>query len=88
MERNTLEQQLFLWVTWDEMDQCDLLFYDITLLVPVGEFPVGTKFESAVWLLSQSLLCLMDQDGTEHAFELKVSVGDKVVRPLPDEVAQ
>ena len=47
MERDTLEQQIFSWEDWDELDVGDLIFYDVTLKVPVGEFPAGTHFAYA-----------------------------------------
>ncbi len=42
-----MEQQLFSWTAWDG-DLEYVLFYNVILKEPVGQFPTGTKFDSAV----------------------------------------
>jgi hypothetical protein len=81
MERHTLECQIFSWKGWDQLDDVDLAFEDVELKVPVGEFPAGTKFPNAFLLISSSMLILLDTDEQEHAFELNVSVGQKITPP-------
>ena len=81
MERDTFEHQLFSWENWDEMDTNDLQFYDVTLKVQVGEHAVGTEFPVAFILGSQSMLVLMNEEDEEFAYDLKVSVGDKLEPP-------
>jgi hypothetical protein len=78
MKLDTLEFQLFEWQGWDEDGPADLTFHDVVLKVPVGKFPVGAKFPEAVWIGSKSALILIDEDDTEHFFELKVSVGQEL----------
>ena len=53
-------------------------FRDITLTSKVGDFEVGHKFAFAVLVGDASLLVLIDEDKTEHAFRLNVSVGEPV----------
>jgi hypothetical protein len=77
-ERLSIEKQLFVWENFDEFDVGDLQFYDVTLSVPIGEFPVGTKFPCAFLLVSQSLLSLVDEKEQEHLFALNISVGEKL----------
>lgn len=85
MERDTLEHQLFTWEGWDQMDTADLQFHDVTLLVQVGEHVAGTKFPAAYLLGSQSMLVLMDDKDEEFAYNLKVSIGDRLPAPEPHE---
>ena len=53
-------------------------FKDITLTAKVGEFEVGHKFAFAILVGDASLLILIDEDKTEHAFRLNVSVGEAI----------
>jgi hypothetical protein len=77
-DRSGIENQLFEWEEWSEDSPANLQFSNVTLKVPVGDFPVGTKFELALLINSASLLILMDEEENEHAFDLKISVGDRV----------
>jgi|GEM_PF-5348152 hypothetical protein len=74
MDRTTLESQLFTWTGWDEGGPMDLMFYNIVLKVPVGDFSVGEKFEYADFDGETSVLSL-GRDGKYYEFELNVSVG-------------
>jgi len=74
MDRGTLEKQLFDWDGWDEGGPMDLMFYNVVLKVPVGEFPAGEKFEFANFGGETSILQL-GRDGKYYEFELNVSVG-------------
>ncbi len=51
-------------------------FKDVTLKTKVGEFEAGSKFAFAVLVGDASALVLIDEDKTEHAFRLNVSVGE------------
>jgi hypothetical protein len=73
-----MENQLFTWDGWDDAGVSDVQFYDVTLIVPVGEFPIGTKFPTAFWMGSQSLLSLIDSEEKEHLYEIKAFVGEKI----------
>lgn len=81
MERDTLEHQFFTWEGWDEMQTGDLQFHDVTLIAQVGEHPVGTKFPAAFFIGSQSMLVLMDEQDEEFAYDLKISVGERLAKP-------
>lgn len=76
-----LEDQLFTWDGWDDNGPMALQFYKVELKVPIGEFPVGTKFPVAFFNGDHSILSLMDENDVEHAYELLVSTGKKLESP-------
>ena len=78
MDHKTLENQIFTWKKWDENGPSDMQFYDVELLVQVGEFPAGTKFPTAFFMGSSSILALFDEKENEHAYELRLGVGEKI----------
>jgi hypothetical protein len=78
MERDSFEHQLFTWDGWDEMEVGDLQFHHVTLIAQVGEHPAGTKFPAAFLIGSKSMLVLMNEKDEEFAYDLKVSVGDRL----------
>lgn len=77
-ERIPLEMQLFSWESWDDEGPMAIQVYNVTLKVQIGEFPVGTKFPTAFVMGETSTLALYDEDGTEHAFALNMSAGEKL----------
>lgn len=80
----SFENQIFTWENWDEgAGPMSLQFYNVELVVPVGEFPVGTKFPNAFILGDLSILALTDDQGVEHAFALALNVGAPVALPEP-----
>lgn len=81
MDREPLENQLFSWEKWDDHGTGNLSFYGVELKVPVGEFPAGTKFPFAFWNAELSWVAFVTEDEKEYAYELKVSVGDKMETP-------
>lgn len=62
-EEKGLERQIFDWEGWDQFDTTGLNFYNVTLKVPVGEFPAGTKFSSADVDFGRSVMSLYVEDG-------------------------
>jgi len=42
-----MERELFDWDSCDGDTEC-MTFYDVVLKVPVGEYGVGTRFDSAI----------------------------------------
>ena len=71
-----LESQIFTWDGWDQNDVMCVQFYDVELIVPVGEFPIGYKFSCAALNGDNSSITFYDlDDEVGHTFELKVSVG-------------
>lgn len=54
-----MESQFFECSGWDQHDTMCFGFYDAVLKVQVGQFPAGTKFESA----------MMDYEKGEMTFE-------------------
>ena len=78
-DRFSLEQQLFTWDGCDDNGTLCPMFYGVSLLVPIGEFPAGTKFDVAFFEGDVSILRLCTEDEKEYAFELRLSVGDKIM---------
>ena len=78
----TLEQQIFSWSEWDEVDSDTLIFYQATLKVPVGKFPVGTVFKTAAVFFGQGMLSLIDDQEVEHLYRLNLSVGEPITDNL------
>lgn len=78
MDRTSLDNQIFTWGTWDQEGPMSMQFGDVELKVQVGEFPAGTKFPAAFLMGDASLLVLLDDKQQEHAFDLKVNVGERV----------
>jgi hypothetical protein len=85
MERDTMEHQLFTWDGWDVMQTGDFQFYDVTLLVQIGEHPVGTKFPAAFLIGTQSMVVLMNDKDEEFAYPIQLSVGERLPPPDPHE---
>jgi hypothetical protein len=79
---NTLEQQIFSWSEWDEESNDTLTFYQATLKVPVGKFPVGTVFKTATVFFGQGMLSLIDDQEVEHLYRLNLSVGEPITDNL------
>ena len=77
-ERKTIEQSLFTWEGWQDDGPWTLSFDEVTLVKQIGEFGPGTKFQAAFMLGERSVLVLMDEQNTEHVFELNLSVGSKL----------
>jgi hypothetical protein len=84
---NYLEQQLFSWEGWDELETAVLQFSNCTLKVDVGEHLVGSKFDFIVFDMQSSKLALYMTTNNEDAennldevgvYELKISVGDRL----------
>lgn len=74
----SLENQLFCWESWDEMGVACLQFYDVELVVSIGEFPVGHKFASAFMDNEHSIVAFYDEDNNESKFKLKLSAGEEI----------
>lgn len=86
MKHDTLETQIFDWDGWDGDHDC-MIFYKVKLKVPVGKFPVGTKFDTATILFDKSILQLCNHEPVNEKFgktriegeyRLKLSVGEPI----------
>jgi hypothetical protein len=51
-----MEGQLFDWKSWDTIDTMDFFFYDCELLVPVGQYPIGTKIKSIAMMYGSGVM--------------------------------
>ena len=70
-----MERQLFDWESIDDLGDSDYVFYHITLTQPILEYPIGTKFYSALLSFSDGLLYLQDEKGENIVhIELKLVV--------------
>jgi hypothetical protein len=82
MDRVSFENQIFTWSEWAQHEgPLSLQFKDVVLTVPVGDFPVGTKFPYAILVGDGSLLVLVDDQKQEFLFDLKLTVGEAVEIP-------
>jgi len=85
-----MEKELFEWSEWDGDAEC-MTFYEPVLLVQIGKFPPGTKFDSATIIQSEKGNFLQfDNRGPEEpgknyrnlicqaVFELHVVVGKQI----------
>jgi hypothetical protein len=70
-----MERQLFDWDSLVDFDDSQYVFYNITLKQPIEEYPIGTKFHSALLSFSDGLLYLQDETGENIVhIELKLVV--------------
>jgi hypothetical protein len=46
VRQNTMERDVFDWEQWDCIDVDICQYYNITLNIPVGNFPIGEVFDS------------------------------------------
>lgn len=80
-EKFSLEQQLFTWENWDQTDTFNFYFHGVQLLVPIGSFPVGSKFTAASFNGEDSILTLISDQKDhmeEYSFQLHISVGEQL----------
>ena len=76
--RQPIENKLFTYEKFRDLGSGTLDFWNVVLTVSVGSFPAGTKFPSAIISTPASMLGFMDQHGKVHAFNISLSVGEKV----------
>lgn len=78
MERQSLDNQLFSWQDALDEGPFAMQFIDVELKVAIGPYSIGTQFPFAFIMGDSSLLVLVDDADEEHAFELKMTVGEAV----------
>ena len=77
----SIEQKIFTWTGWDEVGDFTLYFYNAVLLVPIGDFPVGRKFDGCMIDATGSRIVFQEyinDNIVEYAFELSYSVGKRL----------
>jgi hypothetical protein len=84
VENIHLEHQIFTWEGWDDFGVMSPTFYNVTLVVPIGPFPVGHKFASAIIDGEKSTITFVDEKETNLSFDLKMSVGSFIVGNTED----
>lgn len=68
-----MEKQLFDWVDWSDVDVMVFIFDGITLIRQIGDFPIGSKFDSALVNYAAGTLRLC-RGKTEYKFTLTFEV--------------
>lgn len=63
-------EQLFESGSFDEISLCELIYYNVTLKIKIGEFEPGTKFPSANIDFETGELQLWENDDNYHSFNL------------------
>jgi hypothetical protein len=72
------ECKFFTWTEWtDEVDDDNLYFYNVELIVPIGDFPVGSKFNGCLVDTTESKIIFYDGK-IEYVFELNYSIGKRL----------
>lgn len=74
MTERTIESQLFDWEDWDQLDVCDLYFYDVTFKVAVGPFKVDDNADGVALLLSQSKIEIYKDNEVMYTGRLTLGV--------------
>lgn len=61
----SIENQLFSWEKWDQIDTMEFVFYKCTILVPMLGFSPGERFSSIIIDYSNSQISLFKNSGNE-----------------------
>jgi hypothetical protein len=77
-KQRMLDEQIFTCDGWDDNGYLSPQFYNVELLVQVGEFPAGTKFPVVFFNGEKSLVSFCDENDKHHTYELHLSVGKKI----------
>lgn len=73
-----MEEELFSWGEWDELDTGIMQYHNITLKVPMGKYLIDTKFTYCV-VDTQGGRLILGSSGGEIKFNLHFRVGDEFV---------
>jgi len=79
---DTLERQIFSWQTWDEPAFGIFSFEGVELKVPVGRFPIGTKFPGAIFNTHNSTVAFfpdLEHTDANYTFSVVCSVGAELI---------
>jgi len=71
-----MQNQLFTWENWDDWEDLgdgEICYYEVTSIMSIGEFRVGTIFEKAEINYEKGWVKLW-VEGKKHQFELEISV--------------
>lgn len=71
-----MEKQLFEYEDWDVVDTMLFSFYNVILVQQIGDFPIGSKFESACINYETGELTLYEKE-IEHKFTLSLVVNQE-----------
>lgn len=70
-----MENQLFEWKGWDEIDTMAFYFYDCTLKKQVGKFKAGNHFDSIAMMYDKAIIQLERGGEVVGTYELVLRVG-------------
>lgn len=73
-----MEQRFFKWTGWDQHDTMAFSFTSIELVAPMGDFPVGTKFDSAFVDYEKGFIELCEGEDV-FSFDMIVTVAPRKV---------
>lgn len=79
-----MDQELFESSGWDQADTISFTYYDCVLKQPIGDLPVGKKFDSANLDFERGLLDFYEEDNVVKRFRLSFSFKEESV-PVPSE---
>ncbi len=71
-----MEKTLFNWEDWDLLDTMAFIFYECTLKVPIGSFPVGYYAGSILVDYEKGILVIFDNEDKEYKFSLNLQIGE------------
>lgn len=75
-----MEQRFFKWNGWDQHDTMTFSFTNVELVAPMGDFPVGTKFDSAFVDYEKGIIEFFDySDNVAASFDMIVTVAPRKV---------
>jgi hypothetical protein len=81
MKRTPLVDSIFSFKTWADLGPGTLEFQDVTLKIPVGEFPAGHQFEAALLAESGSLLAFrsfINEEEKVYAYNCSLTLGTQI----------
>jgi hypothetical protein len=58
-----MEQQLFTWESWNDLDSLAFSFIDCTLKVDIGPYKAGQKLFCVEMNYGNGIVCIYDEDG-------------------------
>lgn len=69
-----MKKQLFDWIDWDMNGPRAMVFFDVTLKVPIGPFSVGARFGAADIDFEAGTLTLTAEGADEPEFVAKLGL--------------
>lgn len=78
-----MEEELFSWEEWEDIDSGVTQYHNIILKVSVGKFPVGTKFDYAMIHIPNGQINFGNQinyaNRKEYILKLHFRIGEPII---------